>query len=1075
MNKPFVHLHTHSHYSLLTALPKIDDLVRTAQSDGMEALALTDNGNLYGAIEFYERCRKAEIKPIIGIDAYVSLRTRHDKEARIDNRRARLVLLAKNDIGYKNLIQLVTKSHIEGFYYKPRIDHELLEDHKDGLIAILPSFTSETSLKLKDGSGDEALEKLNFYKELFKKDLYLEITHHPEIEGHQNLQQKIITLSKKAGVPLVAGHDVYYIKPEDKEARNVVVKIQNTTLSDSGLEGEEDFSFIKTEKANEYFKDYPEALDTNKEIVDKCNLEIKMEWTFPNFVIESGKEPNEELKSIAYAGIKDRGLKETPELIERLEYELKVIKDKDYATYFLVVQDLLKFAHKNGILTTIRGSVAGSLVTYLIRVTNVDPLEYMLPFERFLNPERPSAPDIDMDFADNRRDEVIQYAKDKYGEDKVAQIGTFGTMMARGVVRDVARALGHPYSVGDTIAKLIPLGAQGFPMTIERALEESKDLADLHKKDKDIQQIIELSRKIEGNARHISIHAAGVVIAPKPLSEYVPTQFDPKGGKIVTQYDMYSVGEDGIGLLKFDFLGIKNLAILADAVKRVKKIRNINIDIENVPLDDRKTFEMLARGETEGTFQLNGSGMTHFLKELKPTTIHDINAMVALYRPGPMEMIPQYIKRKHNPKLVQYLDPRMEEFLINSFGVITYQDDVMMAAINLAGYSWLEADKLRKAMGKKIPAEMEAQKEKLFNGLIENGMSESKAKKLWELIEPFAAYGFNKAHAASYGKVAYQTSYMKANFPIEYMSAVLSADAGNVDKVSESIAECNRMKIPVLPPDVNESFGPFTVVVGEKNEPARASAGGESIRFGLHSIKNFGEGIADVIINERKKNGKFTSLTNFLERIQDKNLNKKSLESLIKCGALDSLEDRGRMFGNLESLLSYHKEFAQLPSGQDSLFGGLKDEESNVSLTLSDGEEVTEKIRLAWEKELLGLYVTGHPLDEYKELLSTRATIKKIDENLREGMLGVASGIVEEVKPIVTKKGDKMAFLRIADLTGSIEAVIFPKVFAKHEAILEQENCIAIKGRKSVRNGETSLVAEDIKKLENKKVKTPVK
>lgn len=1063
MSKPFIHLHTHSHYSLLAALPKIDDLVRTAQSDGMEALALTDNGNLYGAIEFYMRCKKAEIKPIIGVDFYVALRTRHDKEVRIDNKRARLVLLAKNETGYKNLIQLVTKSHIEGFYYKPRIDHELIEDYSDGLIAILPSFTSETALKLKEENQKEALEKLEFYREVFGNDLYLEITHHPEIDGHTELQKNIVALSKKGNVPLVAAHDVYYIKPEDKEARDVLVRIQNTALPESGLDDEEDFSFIKSHKANEYFKEHPEALENTKKITNKCNLEIEMEWTFPNFIIESGKEPNEELRDLAYEGIKKRRLKETPELIERLEYELKVIKDKDYATYFLVVQDLLRFAHENGILTTIRGSVAGSLVTYLIRVTNVDPLEYKLPFERFLNPERPSAPDIDMDFADNRRDEVIQYAKNKYGEDKVAQIGTFGTMMARGVVRDVARALGHPYSVGDTIAKLIPLGAQGFPMTIDRALEESKDFAALHKKDKDVQRIVELSRKIEGNARHISIHAAGVVIAPEPLSEYVPTQFDPKGGKIVTQYDMYSVGEDGIGLLKFDFLGIKNLAILADAVRRVRKIRSKEIDIENVPLDNKKTFEMLARGETEGLFQLNGSGMTHFLKELKPSTIHDINAMVALYRPGPMEMIPQYIRRKHNPKLVEYLDPRMEDILKNSFGVIAYQDDVMMIAIELAGYSWLEADKLRKAMGKKIPAEMKAQKEKLLNGLVENGMSEARAKKLWELIEPFAAYGFNKAHAASYGKVAYQTSYMKANFPIEYMSAVLSADAGNVDKVAESITECARMGISVLPPDVNESFGPFGVVPNDDGE--------ECIRFGLHSIKNFGEGIADVIINERKKNGKFTSIADFLERIQDKNLNKKSLEALIKCGALDSLEDRGILFGNMETLLSYNKEFSQMPSGQDSLFGSLETKTENTSLHFEEGEHISENERLAWEKELLGLYVSGHPLDEYKEILEKRASIRKINESLREGMLGVASGIVEEIKPIMTKKGDKMAFVRLADFTGTIETVVFPKIFAKHEELLQPESCVAIKGRKSMRNGEVNLVAEEIKKLEVKKTK----
>ena len=1062
MTHRFTHLHTHSHYSLLNALPKIEDLIKAAKDDNMDALALTDNGNLYGAIEFYKECKKVGIKPIIGVDAYVAVRTRHDKEARIDNKRSRLVLLAKNEVGYKNLIALVTKSHLEGFYYKPRIDHELIEAHHDGLIAILPSFSSEVSLALKRGDTKEAGEKLAWYGDVFKKDLYLEITHHPEITGQGELTEAIVALAHKTKTPLVAAHDVYYIEPEDRKARDVLMRIQTSgDFGDTGTDGDEDFSFISQKTANEYFKDEPEALANVQKIADACDLTIDMKWTFPNFIIESGRTPNEELRHLAYEGVGRRDLELTPEVKKRLEYELDVIKKKDYPTYFLVVQDLLTYAHEHGILTTIRGSVAGSLVTYLINITNVNPLEYKLPFERFLNPERPSAPDIDMDFADDRRDEMIQYAKDKYGEDKVAQIGTFGTMLARGVVRDVARALGHPYSTGDRIAKLIPLGSQGFPMTIERAFDMTPELKDLYKKDTDVKAIVDIAKEIEGNARHISIHAAGVVIAPKPLIEYVPVQYDPKGGKIVTQYDMHSVGEDGIGLLKFDFLGIKNLAILADAVKRVKKIRGVDIDIENVPLDDKKTFELLSNGETEGLFQLNGSGMTHFLKELKPTSIHDINAMVALYRPGPMETIPEYIRRKHNAKLVSYADPRMKEYLEFSNGVLVYQDDVLLTAVKLAGYSWLEADKLRKAMGKKIPAEMAAQKEKFIRGCIGYGKLEKPlAEKLWKLIEPFAAYGFNKAHAASYGKVAYQTAYMKANFPIIYMSAVLSADAGNVEKVAESINECKRMGIAVLPPDVNESFGPFSVVVkkGEK----------DCIRFGLHSIKNFGEGIADSIIEERKKNGRYASLENFLERIQDKNLNRKSLEALIQCGALDSFGDRGTMYANIEALLQYHREFAGLPDMQDSLFAGLGNE-SNSVLTLTEGETITPSRKLAWEKELLGLYVSGHPLDAYRTLLESRASIEKIREELREGMLGVASGIVEEIRPVVTKRGDRMAFVRVADFTGNIEVVCFPKIFATHHALLQPEACIAIKGRKSNRNGEASLIAEDIKVLGEKK------
>lgn len=1058
MSKPFTHLHTHSHYSLLNALPKLKDLIRAAQSDGQHSLALTDDGNMYGTVEFYMQCQKVGIKPIIGVDMFVALRTRHDKESRIDNKRARLVLLAKNDAGYKNLIAMTTAAHMEGFYYKPRIDHELLENHSEGIIAILPSFSSEVSLKLKQNEKKEAKEVLDFYKKVFKDDLYLELTHHPEITGHSKLSQDIIAISKSEGVPLVAAQDVYYLHKDDREARDVLTRIQGTSFGASS-DDEEDFSFISQKTANEYFKDYPEALENTEKIADACNVEIEMKWTFPDFTIESGRTANEELRFLAYEGLKIRKMELTDEVKERLEYELKVIKDKDYSGYFLVVQDILNYAHDNGILTTIRGSVAGSLVTYLIKITNVDPLAYKLPFERFLNPERPSAPDIDMDFADDRRDEVITYSRNKYGEDKVAQIGTFGTMAARGVVRDVARALGFPYSTGDTIAKMIPMGAQGFPMTLDLAFEQEPELKKLYKKDEDVKKVIDLSKKIEGNARHISIHAAGVVIAPKPLVEYVPTQFDPKGGKIVTQYDMYSVGEDGIGLLKFDFLGIKNLAILADAVKRVKKIKGVEVDIENVELDDQNTFDMLARGETEGLFQLNGSGVTHFLKELKPSSIHDINAMVALYRPGPMDVIPEYIRRKNNPKLISYPDPRMESYLKESYGLIVYQDDLLFSAIELAGYSWLEADKFRKAVGKKIPAEMAAQHEKLVKGIIENGQTKEFAEMLWKLFEPFQSYGFNKAHAASYGKVAYQTAYMKANFPVEYMSAVLTADSGNVDKVSEIIGECKRMGLPVLPPDVNESFGPFSVAAKED--------GGDCIRFGLYSIKNFGEGIGDVIIEERKKNGQFSSLSDFLKRIQNKNLNKKSLEALTKCGALDSLEDRSVIYSNIEKILTYNREFAQIPSDQDSLFGALPQEEAKLSL--EKGDEISKREMLAWEKELLGLYVSGHPLDEHKELLEGKATISRINEELREGMLAVASGIVEEMKPIVTKKGDKMAFLTIADFSGNVEVVIFPKLYAEHEALLQPESCIAIKGRKSVRNGETNLIAEAIKELGAKK------
>ena len=1053
----FIHLHVHSHYSLLNALPTPKELAAAAKADGQDALAITDSGALYGAIDFYKACQKEEIKPIIGLDAYLAPRTRFDKEAQIDKPRSRLVLLAKNNVGYQNLIELVTRSFVDGFYYKPRLDHELLEKHAEGLFAILPSFAGEVAQALKNNDLERAGERLDWYRRLFKEDCYLEITDHPEMLDHNENQARIKALAQKSQVPLVGAHDVYYLKPEDRLARETMLKIQNGGIVDTGMdEGTEDFSFITQEVAKTKFSDTPEALANTVKIAESCNVDIPIGtvWYFPNYIIESGLEPDAELLKLAEAGVSWRGLSlDDKEVKERLMYELDVIKMKGYAKYFLVVGDLLREARERNILTTIRGSVAGSLTTYVLGITNVDPLEYKLPFERFLNPERPSAPDIDMDFADNRRDEIIEYAKQKYGEDKVAQIGTFGTMMARAAVRDVARALGYPYATGDRIAKLIPMGSQGFPMTIKRALEIEPDLAKLYKQESEAREVIDLARAIEGRVRHLGVHAAGVVIAPEPLNHFVPVQPDPKTGKMITQYEMRSVGEDGVGLLKFDFLGIKNLAILADAVKRVKKIRGLNIDIENIPLDDKLTFEMLARGETMGLFQLNGSGMTSFLKQLRPTTIHDINAMVALYRPGPMESIPQYIERKHNAALVSYMDPRLESILDRSYGVITYQDDVMMTAITLAGYSWLDADKLRKAMGKKIPEVMEAEKEKLLKGFVEYGkLTPQKAEQLWRLIEPFAAYGFNKAHAASYGRVAYQTAYMKANYPVEYMSAVLTADSGDTEKVAEIIHECERMKIDVLPPDINESFADFSVVPNTQN-----------IRFGLTTIKNFGSGISDAIIEERKTHGPYQSLADFLSRVHDRNLNKKSLEALIQTGALDRFEDRGLMYGNIDTLLAFNKErVSAKEASQDSLFGGG----SSVSeLRLLPQEQIPKTQKLIWEKELLGVYVSGHPLDDHVEELKKRATIGDIRRDGRSGIPVITAGMVESVRELLTKKGEKMAFIMLANQTDQIEMTAFPETYRALHEVLRSDTCVAVKGRLQLRNDEPTILLENAKLL----------
>ncbi|HEX2792593.1 MAG TPA: DNA polymerase III subunit alpha [Candidatus Paceibacterota bacterium] len=1048
----FVHLHTHSHYSFLQALPKVPELVKAAKEADMGALGITDAGNLHGAIEFYKSAEKNGIKAVLGVDAYLSAGSRFDAAANpAAGTRTRLVLFAENNTGYENLLALITKSFTEGYNERPHMDRELLREHHEGLIALVPSFAGTVAQHLKAGDKEGAAAALAEYVSIFGKDnVFLEISHHPKVEGHMKRMDGIREIAKESGIPLVAQHDVYYLKPDDREATEVMRRIAHGTR---GSNEEEDFSFVTEAQMREWFKDVPEAVDVSGTIADRCNVTLALgSWNFPAVDVEPGKTHAEMLRERTYGGLSLRGMEPTSEVERRIEYELKVIIDKGFAPYFLAVSDLLSHAKKVGILTTTRGSAAGSLVSYLTGITNVDPLAYKLPFERFLNPERPKAPDIDMDFADNRRDEMIAYAKEKYGEDHVAQIGTFGTLMARAAVRDVARALGHAYRTGDRIAKLIPMGSQGFPMTIERALELEPELKQLYTEDDDTREIIDLATRIEGCVRHTGVHAAGVVISPTPLTKWTPLQTDPKTGKLITQYDMHAV-EDA-GLLKFDFLGIKNLAILADAVERVKETRGIHIDIENVPIDDAKTYAMLARGETEGTFQLNGSGMTRYLKELQPTSIHDINAMVALYRPGPMETIPQYIERKSNPRLIAYIDDRMKDYLDASYGLLVYQDDVLLTAITLGGYSWLEADTLRKAMGKKIPAEMEAQKEKLLKGFKEYGkLTDAKAERLWKLIEPFAAYGFNKAHAACYGKVAYQTAYMKANHPVEYLAALYTADAGDTEAISVLAAEGERLGIPLLPPDVNESGADFTVAGDAK----------DTIRFGLTSIKGFGEGIARALMQEREANGPFTDLSDFLSRPGLRGLNRKSLECLVKSGALDRFGERAHLLAHIETLLTFHRD-ATAEAPQDSLFGSAF---ARPTLHLpSANEETSLSDKLAWEKDLLGIYVSGHPLDAHEATTAKAGT--SVAAILGEPMPGrtvILPVLVQEVRTVLTKKGDKMAFIRFEDKTSSIEAVAFPKIFKEFSDVLAPGNCVLIKSTVTVRNGETSLSIENLKAL----------
>ena len=1038
----FVHLRNHTHYSLLKALPKVSELIKVAKNFNMTSLAITDYSNMYGTIEFFSTCKKEGIKPIVGVEFTILS----------NERRFQIVLLAKNLTGYKNLMKITSLVNMEN-PVSPLLTDEILCAYKDGIIVLSGGLWGDVSNFLVI-SESLALSRLEFYKSNFPNSFFLEVNPQKNVDNANDIRSKTIEISKRTNTPLVATWNTHYLHPQDKSAQKILYLVhgeENSIEEYNHLFQKDSFAF-ETSSALEQFQDIPEAIENTLKVAELCNVDIPLgNWVFP--AIEFTKSYNEDLRELAYAGLSVRNLKLTDSVKTRLEYELKVIADKGYSPYFLVVYDLLRYARENEILTNIRGSVAGSLVTYLLQVTKCDPLAYKLPFERFLNPERPSAPDIDMDYADTRRDEVIDYARRKYGIDNVAQIGTFGTMMARGAVRDVARAMKYPYIVGDRISKMIPPPKQGFPVTIAGALLEIPELKEVYDTDRDVQQILDMAQKVEGCARHISVHAAGTVISPSPLWDFTPIQKDPKGGKIITQYDMYTI-EDA-GLLKFDFLGIRNLTILGDAIILTKERYGVVIDIENISLKDEKTFSMLARGETMGLFQLNGSGMTRFLKELKPSSIFDINAMVALYRPGPLEMIPEYIKRKHNSALVSFLDPRLEPILDQSFGVIVYQDDVMLIAIHLAGYSWLEADKLRKAMGKKIPQEMQAQKEKILKGFQEHGLSIKKGQELWSLIEPFAAYGFNKAHAASYGRVAYQTAYMKANFPVVYMTAILTNESGDVEKISEIVSECKRMGIIVLPPDINKSEGGFSVVL-DPNEK-------EEIRFGLYTVKNLGVDIADAIITERNTTGPFFSFENFIRRITHKNLNKKSLEALTMCGALDAFAERNEILANSESILEFHKHVVKDNALQNSLF-----EISNESkFVMKKVAPASQKQKLTWEKELLGLFVSGFPLDPWKKKIEARnIDIERTHSQIADGEEVSLAIIIEAIRITITKKGDKMAILTLRDYSGFIEMAVFPETYKRFKNLITLDIPLVVKGKVSTRNGEKTIAAVEIKLLE---------
>ena len=1084
MSNKFVHLHVHSEYSLLDGLSKVKTLLAHVKENGMDSVAITDHGVMYGMIEFYKKSKEVEVKPIIGMEAYTTDGDHRVKPERSKSKNYHLLLLAKNNEGYKNLMKLTSIAHLEGYYYKPRFDRETLKKYSKGLICTSSCPQGELPQALIDGKYDTAKEIAQWFIDVFGEDYYLEVQRHNYAEFAKNenpdeikrvlsnmaeiektINEGVTKLSRSMGIPLVATNDAHYIKKEDATAQDALVCIATgKNVSDVKRLRFIDAPsyYLKTpEEMSELFSDLPDAIENTVKIAEKCDVEIKMgEWLFPKIDLPKGVTADEYLKKRAHDAMNEKIENITKEYGDRLEYELKVICDKGYAPYFLMYMDMADWASERNIPINIRGSVAGSLTTYVLGITTVDPLVYALPFERFLNPLRPSAPDIDMDISDDKRDDMIRYLVEKYGKDKVAQICTFGRMLARGSVRDVARVLGYPYAIGDRVSKSIPEGSQGFPMTIRRAIEESPELAKMYKDDADTKKIIDLALQIEGNARHISVHAAGVVVAPEDLINYTPLQKEPSGDKIITQYEMHAC--EDIGLVKLDVLGIRNLTILQQAIALVKQTENVEINILKIPLDNKKTFDMLSKGQTMGTFQLSGSGMTKYIVELKPERIEDIMAMIALYRPGPIANIPDYIARKKGKQKIEYYHPKMEKFLDKSFGILVYQDDLLFTALELAGYDWQEVDKLRKAVGKKIPEEMAKQHERFVRGCIEHAdMTKERAEGLWDLFEPFQGYGFNKAHAASYGMVAYQTAYMKANYPVEFMCALLTAESNDTEKIASAITECKRMKIKVLPPNINESATGFMVVED------KSSLEGKAIRFGLNAIKNVGMAAIDAILEERQ-NLKFTTLTDFLMRVDNRKVNKRVLESLIKVGAMSSFGKRSLLLAKIEEIRSRVAR-SKNPVNQDGLFSNEEiNKETLVSDNFDDGEieEFTDEEIENLERSLLGFSLSAKPIEDILKDITRFATHKIQDVSGSSstvfGNIRIAA-VVSEVRTVVTKKsGQEMAFVKAKDETGTIDLVVFPKIYQTTRDFLMDNKAILVSGKLDSRDEETAILVDQI-------------
>lgn len=1044
----FTHLHVHTHYSLLDGMAKIPQILDKAKESGMNSLAITDHGVMYGAVEFYKEAKKRGIKPIIGCEVYIAPRTIYDKTPKIDTSPHHLVLLCKNEEGYLNLVELVTQANTEGYYYKPRIDKDLLTKHSKGLIALSGCGHGEIGTLILNGNFDRAKETALFYKEIFKEDFYLELQDHPGWEDQAKVNTGLIKLGKELNIPLVVTKDVHYIDKEDAEAHDVLLCLQTGSLvsETNRLKFDGDLSLTSPEEIAKRFKDVPEALKNTLKIAQKCNFDFSLGNIYlPQFELPKGETYKSFFQKKVKEGLKKHYPKLTPEIKTRFNYELKIIEKMGYESYFLVVADFVNWAKEKGIVVGPgRGSAAGSIISYILNITNLDPLKYGLLFERFLNPERIVMPDFDLDFADDKRKLVIEYVVQKYGQDHVAQIITFGTMMARNAIRDTGRVLGFTYSEIDEIAKVTPSN-----MPLKESIKVIPELKAFYKEEK-YKKLLDLASRLEGVARHSSTHAAGLVISQDPLIKYTPLQRATKGDlSVITQYHMGSL--EDIGLLKIDILGLANLTILKNASRIVRKVYDQEIDLENISLDDAKTYQLLSKGETTGVFQLESSGMKRYIKELKPTNLEDIIAMVALYRPGPMQWIDDFIQRKHGRAKISYVHPTVERALKNTYGIAVYQEQVMKIAEDMAGFSGSEADTLRKAMGKKIPKLMKEMKKRFIDGAVKNKVPLQIAEKVFLSLEDFAQYAFNKSHAACYALIAYQTAYLKTHFPAAFMAALMTSDYNDIDKIAFEVSECQRLKIKVLPPSVNESFAEFGVVKETLD-----------IRFGLMAIKNVGSGIIHAILTARETGGKFETIENFCRRVSAKEMNRKVLESLIKCGALDDFGAREDLLYNLDKILSFASKTQHLTAnGQLSLFDNSGIEMPSLVLTKAP-EEIPLEQRLAWEKELLGLYVSQHPIDQFKNELKNKNIVPIAElEHYLPGALAKIVGVITQVQRVLTRSKETMLFVRIEDKTGGVEILVFPKRLKETGSLWQEGKILTVSGRLSSKDGTPKILLED--------------